>query len=219
MSDWPSEGRLDLSDRPEFGTNVIPLQMGREELLDGYFRVLSELYRTRGLLRADGCLVPQPVVRYRHYQQAPVVADLRPLDRVGDPEPGRGPGTLRPADEPRRRAGITAANTGSGFWAFSRSTAGPGSCSSMSSTWRCTITYGSWLRICPPVSLTSSTRTDGSPEGSNRGSWGSRREEIIPCGCSGDLGNSRVLDDLSDKDADWRQGSPISLFFHGISAC
>ena len=39
-----SEGRLDLADRPEFGTNVIPLQIGREELLEGYLRVLSHLY-------------------------------------------------------------------------------------------------------------------------------------------------------------------------------
>jgi hypothetical protein len=39
-----AEGRLDLSDRCEFGTNVVPLQMSREELLDGYFRVLNELY-------------------------------------------------------------------------------------------------------------------------------------------------------------------------------
>ena len=39
-----SEGRLDLADRPEFGTNVIPLRTGREELLEGYQRVLKELY-------------------------------------------------------------------------------------------------------------------------------------------------------------------------------
>ncbi|WP_165232938.1 B12-binding domain-containing radical SAM protein [Aquisphaera insulae] len=39
-----AEGRLDLGDRPEFGTNVIPLQMTREELLDGYLRVIGDLY-------------------------------------------------------------------------------------------------------------------------------------------------------------------------------
>jgi radical SAM superfamily enzyme YgiQ (UPF0313 family) len=38
------EGRLDFSDRPECGTNVIPLRMTREELRDGYLRVLHELY-------------------------------------------------------------------------------------------------------------------------------------------------------------------------------
>jgi radical SAM superfamily enzyme YgiQ (UPF0313 family) len=39
-----AEGRLDLSDEPEFGTNIIPLQLSREELRDGYLRVLTELY-------------------------------------------------------------------------------------------------------------------------------------------------------------------------------
>lgn len=38
------EGRLDFSDRPECGTNVIPLRMTREELRDGYLRVLREQY-------------------------------------------------------------------------------------------------------------------------------------------------------------------------------
>ena len=40
------EGRLDLDDPPEFGTNVIPAQMTREELRDGYVRVLRELYES-----------------------------------------------------------------------------------------------------------------------------------------------------------------------------
>jgi radical SAM superfamily enzyme YgiQ (UPF0313 family) len=39
-----NEGRLDPSDEPEFGTNVIPLQMTREELREGYVKVLNELY-------------------------------------------------------------------------------------------------------------------------------------------------------------------------------
>jgi radical SAM superfamily enzyme YgiQ (UPF0313 family) len=38
------EGRLDLSDRPEFVTNIRPLQMSPEELRDGFLRVLNELY-------------------------------------------------------------------------------------------------------------------------------------------------------------------------------
>jgi radical SAM superfamily enzyme YgiQ (UPF0313 family) len=38
------EGRLDLADESEFGTNVIPLQIGREELRDGYLRVMQDLY-------------------------------------------------------------------------------------------------------------------------------------------------------------------------------
>ena len=36
-------GRLDPADQPAYGTNVIPLQIGRAELLDGYRAVLAEL--------------------------------------------------------------------------------------------------------------------------------------------------------------------------------
>jgi radical SAM superfamily enzyme YgiQ (UPF0313 family) len=39
-----AEGRLDTSDVFEFGTNVIPLQMSREGLRDGYIRVMNEIY-------------------------------------------------------------------------------------------------------------------------------------------------------------------------------
>jgi radical SAM superfamily enzyme YgiQ (UPF0313 family) len=39
-----AEGRLDTSEEPEFGTNVIPARMTRSELRDGYVRVLGELY-------------------------------------------------------------------------------------------------------------------------------------------------------------------------------
>jgi radical SAM superfamily enzyme YgiQ (UPF0313 family) len=39
-----AEGRLDEEDRSEFGTNVIPLLMTREELRKGYVRVMRELY-------------------------------------------------------------------------------------------------------------------------------------------------------------------------------
>jgi radical SAM superfamily enzyme YgiQ (UPF0313 family) len=39
-----AEGRLDRSDRREFGTNVVPLRMGRDELQQGYLDLLTELY-------------------------------------------------------------------------------------------------------------------------------------------------------------------------------
>lgn len=39
-----AEGRLDPTDEPEYGTNVIPLGMTREELRAGYVRLLNELY-------------------------------------------------------------------------------------------------------------------------------------------------------------------------------
>jgi radical SAM superfamily enzyme YgiQ (UPF0313 family) len=38
------EDRLDGSDEPAFGTNVLPLRMSREELRDGYVRLMDELY-------------------------------------------------------------------------------------------------------------------------------------------------------------------------------
>ncbi|MCV7017628.1 B12-binding domain-containing radical SAM protein [Mycolicibacterium aichiense] len=39
-----NEGRLDLDDEQTFGTNVIPLNMSRDELRDGYIGLMSELY-------------------------------------------------------------------------------------------------------------------------------------------------------------------------------
>jgi radical SAM superfamily enzyme YgiQ (UPF0313 family) len=42
-----AEGRLDESDPPDFGTNVIPLKVSREELADGYVRVMRELYEPK----------------------------------------------------------------------------------------------------------------------------------------------------------------------------
>jgi radical SAM superfamily enzyme YgiQ (UPF0313 family) len=38
------EGRLDPADQSEFGTNVIPLKLSREELRDGYVDVMNRLY-------------------------------------------------------------------------------------------------------------------------------------------------------------------------------
>ncbi len=43
-----AEGRLDTSDQPEWGTNVIPAQMSREELRAGFVRVMTELYEPDG---------------------------------------------------------------------------------------------------------------------------------------------------------------------------
>jgi radical SAM superfamily enzyme YgiQ (UPF0313 family) len=39
-----AEGRLDPDDHPEFGTNVIPSGISREELRDGYLQLMRELY-------------------------------------------------------------------------------------------------------------------------------------------------------------------------------
>ncbi len=39
-----AEGRLDEENEAEFGTNVIPIRMSREQLRDGYVQLLRELY-------------------------------------------------------------------------------------------------------------------------------------------------------------------------------
>ena len=39
-----AEGRLDEEHEAEFGTNVIPARMSREELRDGYVQLLHDLY-------------------------------------------------------------------------------------------------------------------------------------------------------------------------------
>jgi radical SAM superfamily enzyme YgiQ (UPF0313 family) len=39
-----SAGRLDLSENPAYGTNVIPLKMSRQALTEGYVRLMSSLY-------------------------------------------------------------------------------------------------------------------------------------------------------------------------------
>ncbi len=38
------EGRLDQRDEPDYGTNVIPASMSREELLSGYVQIMKDLY-------------------------------------------------------------------------------------------------------------------------------------------------------------------------------
>jgi radical SAM superfamily enzyme YgiQ (UPF0313 family) len=62
------EGRLDASDTPEFGTNVVPLNMSRAELREGYLRVMQELYEPEAYfgrledLYLDGGFVPRAYV-------------------------------------------------------------------------------------------------------------------------------------------------------------
>jgi radical SAM superfamily enzyme YgiQ (UPF0313 family) len=55
-------GRLDPSDEPSFGTNVVPLQMTREELSRGYVKLMKELYEPDRFLDAvDELWVTGPV--------------------------------------------------------------------------------------------------------------------------------------------------------------
>ena len=58
-----AEGRLDRSDEPEFGTNIIPLNIGREELRDGYLEVLSDMYDTTAYFdRVDALFLDKSIV-------------------------------------------------------------------------------------------------------------------------------------------------------------
>jgi radical SAM superfamily enzyme YgiQ (UPF0313 family) len=62
-------GRLDSSDVPEVGTNVVPLRLGREELRDGYVRLMDALYDPEAYFRRledlylDGKLDPDSGIR------------------------------------------------------------------------------------------------------------------------------------------------------------
>jgi radical SAM superfamily enzyme YgiQ (UPF0313 family) len=54
------EGRLDLADEPEFGTNVIPRQLSRAELREGYIRVMNDLYEPQAYFaRLEGLLLDE----------------------------------------------------------------------------------------------------------------------------------------------------------------
>ena len=68
-----AEGRLDTADESEFGTNVIPLRLGREELRDGYLQVMNDLYapeayfeRLEDLYLKSRMPLSESMVRYWH---------------------------------------------------------------------------------------------------------------------------------------------------------
>jgi radical SAM superfamily enzyme YgiQ (UPF0313 family) len=54
------EGRLDFSDTPECGTNVIPAQLTREELRDGYVRVINAQYDPKAYFERTEALFLDP---------------------------------------------------------------------------------------------------------------------------------------------------------------
>src|SRR5262245_12730242 len=54
------DGRLDLSDTSDYGTNVIPLLMTREELRDGYLRVLTAQYDPQKYFERTDALFLEP---------------------------------------------------------------------------------------------------------------------------------------------------------------
>jgi hypothetical protein len=97
-------GRLDADDESPFGTNVIPARLGRDQLRDGYVRLMDEIYEPEAYflrLRAglgDGSTRFAPA-RARHWRGHPwarfrrqsthlvraAVLSARLMRRVADP--------------------------------------------------------------------------------------------------------------------------------------
>ncbi len=81
-------GRLDPSDTPEFGTNVVPLRLGRAELRDGYVRLMEQLYEPDAYfsrveeLFLEQRLDPDAGIR-RYWRRHPLAALRGHLMRLG----------------------------------------------------------------------------------------------------------------------------------------
>jgi radical SAM superfamily enzyme YgiQ (UPF0313 family) len=58
-----NEKRLDLSGDGRYGTNVIPLKMSRQELFDGYDKMLTDLYQLDHYLERLNALYLDPAFR------------------------------------------------------------------------------------------------------------------------------------------------------------
>jgi radical SAM superfamily enzyme YgiQ (UPF0313 family) len=72
------EGRLDLSDRPQAGTNVIPLRLGREELHRGYLEVMQRLYAPDAYFkRMESLYVDGPLGTLEHWPKLRGLAGVK----------------------------------------------------------------------------------------------------------------------------------------------
>jgi radical SAM superfamily enzyme YgiQ (UPF0313 family) len=57
------EGRLDSQDRPSYGTNILPRQMSRERLSEGYAKLMAELYKPQAFFdRVDDLWLRGPLI-------------------------------------------------------------------------------------------------------------------------------------------------------------
>jgi radical SAM superfamily enzyme YgiQ (UPF0313 family) len=71
------EGRLDPSDHPAYGANVIPLNLSREALRDGYLKVMADLHEPRAYFdRLDALYLDERIEpersRLRHLRRYPL---------------------------------------------------------------------------------------------------------------------------------------------------
>ena len=102
-------GRLDEAESPAHGTNVLPVNMSREALSDGYVRLMAELYepkayfdRVDDLYRSARIIIDRawqdhgsgPPLAAVETQRAVPARDLRPLRPAPDPHSGS-PSTAR----------------------------------------------------------------------------------------------------------------------------
>jgi len=72
------EGRLDEADRPASGTNVIPLRLSRDQLRDGYCRVMQELYAPEAYFdRVRRLYLQGPLGSLEHWPKRPRLASLK----------------------------------------------------------------------------------------------------------------------------------------------
>jgi hypothetical protein len=81
-------GRLDLDDQPEFGTNVIPVNMSRQELRDGYVQLLSELYEPTAYFdRIEDLFLKAKILQCqaqnRNWRRRPLAGLARQLGLLG----------------------------------------------------------------------------------------------------------------------------------------
>jgi hypothetical protein len=71
--------RLDLSEHPTYGTNVLPLQMSRETLSDGYVALMASLYEPQAFFaRLDDLYLAGRIEVDRAWQRD---AETRPWPR------------------------------------------------------------------------------------------------------------------------------------------
>jgi radical SAM superfamily enzyme YgiQ (UPF0313 family) len=63
-------GRIDPAENPAYGTNVIPLRMSREELTEGYVRLMDNLYKPKAYFdRLDDLFIAGRIEIDRAWQQ------------------------------------------------------------------------------------------------------------------------------------------------------
>jgi radical SAM superfamily enzyme YgiQ (UPF0313 family) len=72
------EGRLDAADRPVVGTNVIPLQLDRDQLGQGYLRVMQAIYAPEAYFeRVKQLYLQGPLGTLEHWPKRPWLDALR----------------------------------------------------------------------------------------------------------------------------------------------